>query len=391
MSSSLSPIPSFEGIGVTSIAVQKQERKNMVQAFVGTKRGKLKKVSLSLGDESKAHVIDITQTDKNAKEYRLKPYPIYSMQIIPNEKQSDDLTIMCGGGDRFVTVWKGVQTQSSDRSSSSTIPELQVVKQLGAHTGWVKSMAYFIDRNIEYEDEIVQYLCSIGCNCIEIWRNIEGEWLHEKKLQIDSSIEMGCTLSSDLLCLGVTNRLSTSYCERFLFAGGVDGRLHRWKISSGSIDGECVEAVACHDGRVNALAICEIFDSVLSIGSDGCVRCFDGRNKKKSGFDEWESYSFDTKDFKENSEEATKLTAICILTESKDHAIFAVGNSEGSVRIVELSRREGCINAELLDTCAEVGKQQSVFSIECIEINDSGEYLLLIGESNGFHSWKLSL
>ncbi|GFH54881.1 hypothetical protein CTEN210_11357 [Chaetoceros tenuissimus] len=390
-SSSLSPIPSFEGVGVTSIAVLKHERNDMVQAFVGTKRGKLKKVSFSLGDESKAQVLDITQSDENTKEYRLKPYPIYSMQIIPNEKESDDFTIMCGGGDRFVTVWSRVQTQSSDGSSSSGFPDFQVISQLGAHTGWVKSMAYFIARNSENEDEMVQYLCSIGCNCIEIWRNSEGEWLHEKKLKIDSSIDMGCTLSSDLLCLGVTNTLSTSYCDRFLFAGGVDGRLHRWKISSGHIDNECVEAVACHEGRVNAVAICDIFDTVLSVGSDGCIRCLDGRNKKHSNFDEWESYLFDMKDFKEYSEKVTKLTAICILTESKDHATFAVGNSEGSVRIVELSRREGCISTKLLDTCAEVGKDQSIFSIECVEINDSGEYLLLIGESNGFHTWRLKL
>lgn len=389
ISSSLSPIPSFEGVGVTSIAVL--ERNDMVQTFVGTKRGKLKKVSLSLGDESKAQVIDITQSDENSKEYRLKPYPIYSMQIIPNEKESDDFTIMCGGGDRFVTVWKRVETKSSDGSSSTKFPEFQVVKQLGAHTGWVKSMAYFTTRNSEYEDEMVQYLCSIGCNCIEIWRNSEGEWLHEKKLQIDSSIDMGCTLSGDLLCLGVSNSLSTSDGERFLFAGGVDGRLHRWKISRRNIDDECVEAVACHEGRVNALVICELFNAVLSVGSDGCIRCLDGRNTKKSDFGEWESYSFDMKDFKETSENVTKLTAMCILMERRDHAIFAVGDSEGSVRIVELSRREGCISTELLDNCTEVGKEQSVFSIECVEINDSGEYLLLIGESNGFHSWRLKL
>ena len=197
-------IPSFVGVGITSILpVPSSTYSNSY--YVGTKRGKIKQLDILDDDMQDApskqkmiqHQIHDIEDVTNGK--RLKPYPIFSMMSVPNDNSdSCDHDLLAGGGDRYVTVWR------KDKENDSGA--WKVVDQLGPHTGWVKDLAsinYAIqstnDSSIDDDGNICIF--SIGCNCIEVWSVIDGKYQHIHKLQVDSSIEMGCTLSSDLLCL----------------------------------------------------------------------------------------------------------------------------------------------------------------------------------------------
>jgi hypothetical protein len=68
--------------------------------------------------------------------YRSK-FPVYSMALDTDRAAPK---LFCGGGDRYVSVWKqGTYEQRP-----------------GPHTGWVKDLQY---------DEANRLLYSIGCNC----------------------------------------------------------------------------------------------------------------------------------------------------------------------------------------------------------------------------------
>ena len=114
-----------------------------------------------------------------------KPYPIYSM-LLWSEKQQTDSSIIsqtqktnqsklfnwtapvtietnylvCGGGDRYVTIWEETKHISNDKESPPA--PWKVTARLGPHTGWVKDIVYNSKQKRIY---------SIGCNCIESWEN----------------------------------------------------------------------------------------------------------------------------------------------------------------------------------------------------------------------------
>jgi len=112
---------------------------------------------------------------------------------------------------------------------------------LGPHTGWVQDV-------LLHEST----LYSIGCNCIEVWK----DWKKAHTIRIDSSLD-ACTLSSDLLCMTRWNQT--------LFAGGVDGRIHAWDdIKKPSMP------ILAHEGRVKDMVI--IQDVLVSAGQDGYIR-----------------------------------------------------------------------------------------------------------------------
>lgn len=176
------------------------------------------------------------------------PYPIYCMTS--NDSQN---TLFCGGGDRYVTVWV--------RQDDGNWRQKQ---RLGPHTGWVKDVWY---------DSHNHVLNSIGCNCIETWKqrenndnddNQQGVWKHWKHCSIESSVSEAATLSSDLLCL------CPAVAVGFFLAGGVDGRIHLWNSELG----QPVASVAAHVGRVNAMILapkCRLF---FSGSHDGTIKCW---------------------------------------------------------------------------------------------------------------------
>eukprot|EP00551_Chaetoceros_affinis_P007780 CAMPEP_0203670362 /NCGR_PEP_ID=MMETSP0090-20130426/6452_1 /ASSEMBLY_ACC=CAM_ASM_001088 /TAXON_ID=426623 /ORGANISM="Chaetoceros affinis, Strain CCMP159" /LENGTH=262 /DNA_ID=CAMNT_0050535195 /DNA_START=169 /DNA_END=954 /DNA_ORIENTATION=+ len=129
----------------------------------------------------------------------LKPYPIYSMDSISccslqNGNRNNNQIILCGGGDRFVTIWEEVDEELVEMnnggkqsccekktknyhndfendeqqynrnnpqcSSTSNKKNWSINSRLGPHTGWVKDVIY---------DHTNDLIYSIGCNCIEIW------------------------------------------------------------------------------------------------------------------------------------------------------------------------------------------------------------------------------
>lgn len=160
--------------------------------FIGTKRGKIKQVNIQIDLNSVQSTNDILQPiqiedieDANGKIF--KPYPIFSLL---NYEMFTNHDVLAGGGDRYITVWR-----------QNGQGEWEVVDQLGPHTGWVKDLATCSCSFDSEEETHDMYIFSIGCNCIEVWCTIDMKYKHVHKLQIDSSVELGCTLSSDLLCL----------------------------------------------------------------------------------------------------------------------------------------------------------------------------------------------
>ena len=465
----ITSLPSFQGVGVTSISsihsasVQKQSQKDintstcaLYSIHVGTKRGSLKRITwsdanadadpdLAGGDHlySNLHVHDYDHANK----FTLKPYPIYSMIYLdaPQDNQ-----ILCGGGDRYITVWKnvGVDSTSTDTRISSTTSVMngkcQVVSQLGPHTGWVKDMVYYSPSSPSSSSGI-QFLFSIGCNCIEIWKmSVIGDdggigtskpksnsdhcsWQHDSKLEIDSSLEMGCTLSSDLLCLGLgickaTSARPSSQSQgrsdidshtrsAFLFAGGVDGRLHRWNMDgngnesgNGSFKIANAESISAHCGRVSGILVCQVFNALISIGSDGMLLC---KNMDNNLFKEWIGASLDLNqamgDFMEKSthsdtDSTVKISSLCCLRENINEVTLALGFTSGLAVLVELHKYEGGSRLNVVDdSIVEVEKGSYIYALKSIhkatyltdgQMHDS--YCITAGTSNGLYIWELA-
>ena len=87
------------------------------------------------------------------------------------------------------------------------------------------------------------------------------------KRSIESSPNLGATLSSDLLCLCLDKRDNGCY----LYSGGVDGRIHLWYGD----EREPRISFAAHNGRVNSLVIINQLELLISSGHDGKVKCWD--------------------------------------------------------------------------------------------------------------------
>lgn len=171
-------------VGITSLLARRQDESDHFDLFVGTKRGTLLHFQYKDNDIDSLDEIRDEMTESK---------PIYSIASTTYGRlgavDKDDATpfqLFCGGGDRYISVWQHEQTDKNWRCS----------QRLGPHTGWVKDVLF---------DKHSHSLHSIGCNCIESWKRkvIEGStdltWKHTAKRAIESSIEEGATLSSDLL------------------------------------------------------------------------------------------------------------------------------------------------------------------------------------------------
>ena len=270
----------------------------------------------------------------------------------------------------------------------------RVEDQLGPHTGWVKDMASCSrTANLQAGPSNVDngaFIFSIGCNCIEVWSAVDGAYQHVQKLQIESSVEMGSTLSSDLLCLATYSEFDADGANtNYLVAGGVDGRIHRWKIQADEILESRV--ISAHDGRVNALAVCNNINVLVSVGNDGCINCW---SMDKPNPSEWKVSSLDIcRHGRESSSATKKITSLCIVREEENRSVIAVGTSFGKISLAEIIKSEGnSLQVSFLKDRAvarSIEEEANVIHALC-----SKKYekfcRLIIAHSSGLSVWKLS-
>ena len=458
--------------------------------YAGTKRGKLLQLEYSYEYKQKKHETEYFDRDFDFnivqqtcltstyciqccedKKVQLKPYPIYSMHGVnthhakntntntntntnakslhqqqplldetnnskdENDDDIDHIMILCGGGDRYLTIWQlpSSQSQSQQQQQTTTATtmnnnrphpnqnrnenvsisiDVNVQQQLGPHTGWVKDVIY---------DNTHHLIYSIGCNCIEIWsysnsikqgmkerKEMEGrkdkmEWIHQQKLTVDSCTQQGCTLSSDLLCLSLVlvhyhdnhdndhDTHDTFLVPELLLAGGVDGRIHIWKIikegmisssssssssssfstSSDTNNPQNVQfvkatSIPAHNGRLNKLLFCKHIQCLISIGNDGTVQCRDlsSLSSSSSTLDENDENSISSsstttslhvyldedgniksgddptaKNQRNESHSELRLSSICNVHEDPNRVLVAIGTSSGIVFLVEITKQ----------------------------------------------------
>jgi WD40 repeat protein len=225
--------------GITSLLAL--EGSSSVKLFAGDKRGKIHHF-LWTGNSIQS------LGDMQDEEVDTRPFPIFS---ITSTGRVAPFQIVCGGGDRYISVWH--QTKEKKNWSCR--------QRLGPHTGWVKDILYDHRRDVLY---------SIGCNCIESWERVfdddgDGLWTHAARRSIESSLKDGATLSSDILCLCACDEM-----HRF-FAGGVDGRIHAWSLDP--LLPDPLYSIGAHKGRINFLAFAPTAKLLFSSGHDGVVQC----------------------------------------------------------------------------------------------------------------------
>ncbi|GAX18015.1 hypothetical protein FisN_18Hh228 [Fistulifera solaris] len=269
-----------QGEGVTSLAQLKTDRELLF--LCGTKQGSLWTFSFKDDGVQQHNKVQVT----NGR------YPIFSMAVDEN-----DGTVFCGGSDRFVTV---LAATHRDDNNHFIATELQ---RLGPHTGWVQDV-FLASPNLLY---------SIGCNCIESWqKQSDRKWKPGKRFVIESDVAMGCTLSSDLLCLA---------CRKdTLYAGGVDGRIHAFRKDEHS-------AVAAHKGRVNALMTTTIrgIDSVLTASHDGWVYQWKMQPDDQTRLERVQAF--------QSQERNTAILQIR-LDKNDTEGCFVVGTSRGTILLL---------------------------------------------------------
>lgn len=268
--------------------------------------------------------------------------------------------------------------------------------QLGPHTGWVKDMASCsLTANLQAGPSNVDngaFIFSIGCNCIEVWSAVDGAYQHVQKLQIESSVEMGSTLSSDLLCIATYSEFDADGANtNNLVAGGVDGRIHRWTIQDNNfLDSG---AISAHDGRVNALAVCNNINVLVSVGNDGCINCW---SMDKPNPSEWKVSSLDVcRHGSESSSATKKITSSCIVHEEVHRAVIAVGTSCGKVSLVEIIKSEGNnLRVSFLKDRTIIGLEEggeaNVIHALCSKKHEKF-CRLIIGHRSGLSVWNMDM
>ena len=164
----------------TKIRVQQQSTQSTSSSlnhtiYIGTTRGKLHEISIpiqsSLSSSSSSYIPNQNGNNniEDSKYYLSsvslsKPYPIYSMDVVDlnlhsnkdysddNDYKNDRRMILCGGGDRFVTIWekekvnntnhRDTKNDSNNDEDDSNDDKWSDHTRLGPHTGWVKDVVY---------------------------------------------------------------------------------------------------------------------------------------------------------------------------------------------------------------------------------------------------------
>jgi WD40 repeat protein len=279
-----------------------------------------------------------------------RPSPTFCLTS-NNSNGSNGTIIFSGAGDRYVSVW-----EQDDNG------HWVFVDALGPHTGWVRDVLF---------DTMSGHLYSIGCNCIETWSQSDGgRWEHRGKSTIESSVQEGVTLSSDLLCL-------CDSVSPYFFSGGVDGRVHVW--DSTSMESPCFSYPA-HKGRLNAMVYHPRSEVVYTAGNDGQVNCWDLNAFDSDRINLISTFNTGNKD--------SRITCLAILALEKLCDYLLCGTSNGEVFLLQLQ----CVGSEEpslhLVTTFQVMNRPVVHSI-CVHEQDM-EPNLWIGHSRGLSVFPLS-
>ena len=261
---------------------EKRDR-GIFKLLVGDKRSNVQILELHVTDDkaSQCHniFVKISWLSTLTHGASLKSsLPVFSLEF-----DQQTASIIVGGGDRYVSIWR---QQGKGRQNPGA--SWQLTQCLGPHTGWVKAVA--CPSPFSSSVDAARFY-SIGCNRIESWVQCEPNnvWRHCETISIDSSPHDSCTLSSDLLCLAYCrirdareNQLS-QVCV--LAAGGVDGRIHFFwdKDECGKMTSAGV--VMAHRGRVNALHFNAQHQILFSISHDSSLQCWSVavRNRDRGG------------------------------------------------------------------------------------------------------------
>jgi len=479
----------MRGCGVSSLALSESDRNEKDHAqneksqcihfFAGTKRGSVYEIAVTVNTtgsveeatkEEKCLAVetelssytdtDTTTTPLSSTAFsttfgkrRKIPSPIHSMALLaPN-------LLACGGGDRYLTLWgKGNIGNEFDshtgNGSNSPKHELHlnykknswnILSKLGPHTGWVRDIvqAQIVHENPEVQEKY-SILISIGCERVLTWQQINTDqksiWTQTNEIRIDSSPDDACTLSADLLCLSYTR----IHNENFLFAGGVDGRIHTWKLildkhnhkpsnnltvmqkdgfpclrsrpnQSRNIHLIPCQSLSAHDGRVNCMLFGTQSKFLFSLGNDGMIQCIDFSNTIQKA--PVESHSIDFNNYnltrlilndnnqrcqEGNDADPTKqirFTASCLLQEKKGNAIIAAGTSCGSIYIIKATNGnqrhasnyksksyEKGLHMKELPGISKLAHKESPMIHDLIIKNN----ILIVGHSRGVSLWNMT-
>lgn len=454
-------IPSFDGVGVTSIvsvpilpsnspssssSVHADDTEYDDQYYVGTKRGRVVHISLpppsSISKSSSVQIHDILSDDHindDAKRGDMKlisrPYPIFSLMCVlqngcNEEEYGNDYELLAGGAVRYVTVLRRRgRKQHRDGRQLHEREFWLMEEQLGPHTGWVKDMAMF--KMQQTNDGNVVFIFSIGCNCIEVWSRNGGNYQHKHKLKIESSVQMGSTLSSDILCLATAsisklnndddddddNKIDGSIY--LLLAGGVDGRIHLWTMTttkSETVHGntstifDCVGSIPAHQGRVNSMAACPVMNVLISVGNDSSIHCRQiTSNLLLSSWEtkilnlavdhDGEIVAVEEDDNESSSRRGLKITSLCIVDETARQSTIAIGTSCGRLALFDIALTDNdCIMTLLRETMklgvetGEDGKEDEVvIHALCAGKRYDDIQRILVGHARGLTSWDVSI
>lgn len=337
--------------GVSSLAFAQHAHNpdgHLQQVFAGTKRGSIHRLvvenngSIRVTEELKERA----DHDGSAK----VSLPIFSMAF-----DSKGSRLFCGGGDRYVSVWK--------RNSEN---EWQFQQRLGPHTGWV--------RDVFWESES-QRLHSLGCNCIETWlkretKSNEQHLQHWKKASISNSPDLGATLSGDLICLCPMKR-------GLFFAGGVDGRIHLWDSLSMS---KPVWSISAHQGRINAMVYLDSMEILFSASHDGTIKS-------------WVLYRQNNVILDHPAEilpiqQHQRVTSLYACTESE---IIFFGTQKGQVGVLTKGTAAG--NLRTMEATYQLSDNLVVNAICALLVEDQNHnpcHIVLVGHSRGIDTLLFS-
>jgi hypothetical protein len=336
--------------------------------FAGSKKGNVKILQWDADTE------DFFVTGEISNATKTIPSPVYSLLSRKEHSSDNNAQLFSGGGDRYITVWENRATRQGVMENQTN---WNVAQKLGPHTGWVKALALDRDSNL---------LHSIGCNCIESWKWTadNGEWKHFMKRSIESSPEQGATLSSDLLSLALW--------KEFLFAGGVDGRIHVWSSNpEKSTAGQTpLESIAAHQGRVNALTLVALDGTtslLVSIGLDGTVQCRTCR-KTETDFCMDKDLVIETSILEHESGQSARISAMECAKLQDGSIQVLVGTSAGLLVSLCLDLANGAIDgyrhAELKDNFRILlDGALSINAISMAPTRGSRESYCIVGHSTG--------